>query len=85
MWNGLGRTGAEALGAVLKHNSTLELLDFTKNLMDNQAVALLCPGLAANHTLRVLKVKPGGVTTSDAVFKSALDSVFSQDQTLPGA
>uniref|UniRef100_A0A3Q3MTI1 Leucine rich repeat containing 74B n=1 Tax=Mastacembelus armatus TaxID=205130 RepID=A0A3Q3MTI1_9TELE len=62
-WNGFGPVEAQALGEALKVNSTLVRLDLSSNRLDDQAVRLLCPGLASNDTLRVLKVsraKGGG-------------------------
>lgn len=55
-WNGFGRVEAETLGQALKQNSSLVLLDLRCNHIDDQAVTLLCQGLAANDKLRVLKV-----------------------------
>lgn len=55
-WNGFGHFGTEKLGQALKQNSTLVLLDLSCNHIDDEAVTLLCQGLAANNTLRVLKV-----------------------------
>ena len=55
-WNSLGRGGAGALGDALPHNSSLLWLDLRSSRLDDAALALLAPGLAANHGLRGLRV-----------------------------
>lgn len=62
-WNGFGHTEAESLGQALKQNSTLVLLDLSSNRFDDQAVTLLCHGLAINDALRILKVRGQNVFT----------------------
>lgn len=55
-WNGFGHIETESLGQALKHNSTLVSLDLSSNRIDDQAVTLLCQGLAINEALMILKV-----------------------------
>lgn len=44
------------MAEVLQQNDTLVLLDLSINCVDDEAVRLLCQGLATNETLEVLKV-----------------------------
>ncbi|XP_070297645.1 leucine-rich repeat-containing protein 74A-like, partial [Salvelinus sp. IW2-2015] len=55
-WNGFGSAGAQALGEALRHNNTLVHLDLSNNRVSDEGTALLCNGLAANDSLRVLRV-----------------------------
>ena len=55
-WNGFGSAGAQALGEALRHNNTLVHLDLSNNRVSDEGTALLCNGLAANDSLRILRV-----------------------------
>ncbi|KAF3702818.1 Leucine-rich repeat-containing protein 74A [Channa argus] len=72
-YNNFGYMEAKSLGQALKKNCTLVLLDLSSNNMDDQAVTLLCEGLASNNTLSILKrfLKERNETIMD--FFQALD------------
>lgn len=55
-WNGFGNEGALAMGEALKFNSSLVYLNLNNNRLNNEGVSMLCRGLEANDTLRVLLV-----------------------------
>lgn len=56
-WNGFSNEGALALGEALKFNNTLVHLNLNNNRITDEGVSMLCKGLEANDTLRVLKVR----------------------------
>ena len=55
-WNGFGNEGALAMGEALKFNNSLVQLNLNNNRLTNEGVGMLCRGLEANDTLRVLLV-----------------------------
>ncbi|XP_061578912.1 leucine-rich repeat-containing protein 74A-like [Cololabis saira] len=64
--NSFGRAAAE-LGQALKQNDELLILDLCSNLIDDEAVALLCSGLATNTALKVLKLSQNPISKIGAL------------------